>query len=115
MGFVGLGKIGSGMVANLAKARDRRDVNAVKTLCRVPLFVFSAAVEGIGPRMHPKLYVSFLEILWRAYFSAPFFFGALFFWAPFCFSAGKKERSAATRTWREQDPKPQKECWVATP
>ena len=44
------------------------------------------------------------------FFLAPFFFGA-----PFCFSAGKKERSAAMRTWREQDPKPQKECWVATP
>ena len=51
----------------------------------------------------------------RAYFSAPCFFGAFILLAPFCFSAGKKERNKeATRTWREQDSKPQKECWVAT-
>ena len=32
------------------------------------------------------------EKKWRAHFSAPFFLGRPFFLAPFCFSAGKRER-----------------------
>ena len=49
----------------------------------------------------------------RAHFSAPLFFWRLFFWRPFILAQERKK--AATRTWRDQDPKPQKECWVATP
>ena len=47
------------------------------------------------------------------------FFGALFFrrlfsfWRPSVLAQERKKE--ATRTWSEQDPKPQKECWVATP
>ena len=39
------------------------------------------------------------------------FFGALFLGGrPFAFAQERKKE--ATRTWREQNPKPQKECWV---
>ena len=49
-------------------------------------------------------------------FRRPFFFAPFFFWRPSVLvQERKKERSAAMRTGREQDPRPQKECWVATP
>ena len=46
------------------------------------------------------------------------FFGALFFGVFFLLRPSvlaQERKKEATRTWREQDPTPQKECWVATP
>ena len=47
------------------------------------------------------------------------FFGAFFFGRPFFFwrpaLLAQERKKEATHTWREQDPKPQKECWVAKP
>ena len=47
------------------------------------------------------------------------FFRGFFFFVPFCFSAGKKERKkerSDAYMERKQDPyKRQKECWVAKP
>ena len=75
-------------------------------------------------RSYTHIYIAFLDqpvlrreeghgSIQRAFFSAHFFFCALFcFWRPSVLAQGerKKERSAAMRTWREQDPTPQKEC-----
>ena len=66
-------------------------------------------------------------------FSAAFFGGAFFCWRPFALAQERKKKrkkerkKEVTRTWREsrslspkrsaglQNPKPQKECWVAKP
>ena len=52
----------------------------------------------------------------EVFLGGPVFRRPFFLWRPSVLAQErKKERSAAMRTWREQDPKPQKECWVATP
>ena len=63
------------------------------------------------------------------FFSAPRFFGRLFFWRPFCSSTAKKERKKERKKRRVrggkavspkrsaglQHPTPEKDCWVAKP